>query len=811
MIPPTITDIIAGIGNIIGQPLCLAPVRGADTVSGVMPIRNKEPFRYALHNDRLAGLNLAGANLDDAQWAQILQLLGADAEHLEALNLRDNQLTLFPTAPAMRQLRYLDLCNNQLREFAPPPGMAEQLTHLWLYGNADLATPPPEIVAQGRYAVANYFRELALQGTEKLYEAKLVLVGDGQVGKTTLRRKLLQANAPLPGLDESTKGVEIDIDQYTFTGREEQPFRVNIWDFGGQEKYQAIHQFFYTHRALYVLVENAREQRTDFDFWFQTIDLCSDHSPLLVAHNEFGDQNRGVFTLGEYQGRYGPWIKANARVNLATNRGLADLKAEIEHQLQQLPHVGEKLPRQWAKIRKELRKMAIQKPYISIEQYFDICATYELHEEERALELSRYLHILGAMLHYADNALLSQYVILQNEWATDAVYTILEDELVTFKTKGRFEFADLERIWKRADYARMRPQLLELMKKFKLCYQVAGRDLYIAPLLLPDQAPDGYEWIPSNDLRLHLKYAFMPKGLLTRFIVTRHTDIAEGQTMVWKNGVVLDWNGTRAEVTEHYRVNEGAVQIRVQGDNPKGLLSIIDKTWDEVHADFKGIRVERRVPCNCPDCIREPQRNVFFPLSMLEEMRRHGTPKQCEQPPYHMVNVARLIENVFPSDRQGFGMEKAPETQPPTAPKKVFLSYSHKRIEDAKDLKTACAVLELNGQIEFWYDQNIKAGAEWKNEIGEKLEQADIIILLLSKEFWASKFIRENELPLVEKRQTMGAKVLCVMLSHNQFKKTRWTELQAVPQLNGRLTPISDWPDKDHAWDEVANALDSLL
>jgi internalin A len=803
--------VIARIEALLGQTLQPAAAYGFDPVSRVMPIRKEAPLRYLWHEGHLAGLNLAGAGIDDDTWRGILAAIEPEAAHLQALNLRDNALTAFELPPAMRSLHYLDLSSNQLREFTPPAEAVAQLEHLWLYDNKDLATPPPEIVSQGRYAIAGYFRELALQGSEKLYEAKLVLVGDGPAGKTTLRRKLLDADAPLPTADESTKGVEIDIDQYNFTGREGKPFRVNVWDFAGQEKYQAIHQFFYTHRALYVLVENAREQKTDFDFWFQTIALCSDQSPVVVVHNEFGDQNRGVFHVEEYQGRYGSWIKANVRVNLATKRDLSKLKAEIEHQLQDLPHVGEQLPKQWAEIRRALRRLSAEKPYITLERYLEICADHGLPEEERALALSRYLHILGAMLHYADNKLLKKFVILQNEWATDAAYKILEDEDIVFKTRGRFTGKDLERIWQRPDYARMCDELLELMKKFKLCYQVRNEDLYIAPQLLPDRSPEDHQWTPANDLRLHLQYAFMPKGLLTRFIVMRHTDIAGGQMMVWKNGVVLEWNGTRAEVTEHYRVNDGVIQIRVQGGDPKGFLSIINKTWDEIHDDFKGIHVERRVPCNCLECTQEPGRNVFFPLSRLEEMRRHGASIQCEKPPYRMVNVAQLIENVFPSDRRGIEHPGMQEAALPSIPKKVFLSYSHDKIDDAKRLKTALAVQAKTGKINFWYDQEILAGAEWKKEIENKLGEADIIVLLLSPEFWASDFIWDKELPLVAARYAAGAQVLCVMLTDNSFKDTPWSALQAVPQRNARLTPISRWSDKDEAWQAVAGALNRML
>ncbi|WP_460200309.1 ferredoxin-thioredoxin reductase catalytic domain-containing protein [Scytonema sp. NUACC21] len=59
---------------------------------------------------------------------------------------------------------------------------------------------------------------------------------------------------------------------------------------------------------------------------------------------------------------------------------------------------------------------------------------------------------------------------------------------------------------------------------------------------------------------LHYKYDFMPKGILMRFIVETHPWIEE-QKLVWRSGVVLNKDQTRAEVIEHY--NQKEIKIRV--------------------------------------------------------------------------------------------------------------------------------------------------------------------------------------------------------------------------------------------------------
>jgi internalin A len=825
MKPPIITHIEA----LLGQPLQLAPARGADTVSGVMPIRKKEPFRYALRNDRLAGLNLAGAQLDDAQWAQILQLLGSDAEHLEALNLRDNQLTVFPTDPAMRQLRYLDLCNNQLREFAPPPGVAEQLTHLWLYGNADLATPPPEIVAQGRYAIANYFRE-AKGEFVLLREAKLLLLGESGAGKTSFALKMKSLSNPLPKKDETTRGIAVET---LPIGEGDKAFNIHLWDFGGQQIYHGTHRFFLTKRSLYVVLADNRKQDTDFDYWLQMAELYGEGSPLYVVVNQ--TDNRPAYpNLGGMKKRF-DFLKDMLAANLDTlaefdrSEGAAarnmtatqKVTDALKTRICELDHLAQPLPKAWYDIRKELERVRDRekRDFISLERYYDICAAHGIKDRERCLFLSAYLHDLGAVLHFQEDGALRETVILRMTWATDAVFKTYDSPLVhSGERPGYFRKADIRQIWSGDAYADKQEQLLALMLRFKLCYQIGESEEYIMPELLPFAQPDYAAQIPAlsaSELQyapaVYYEYEFMPRGIFPRFAVLAHRHIAFGQQFIWREGVVLQSGDSYALVTETY--GNRKIVVRSIGKRRRELKTIATEYLDSIHDTFPKLQVKKLVPCNCDTCRDLPEPHYFDYKSLLDRLDKGKETSECDKSFDH-VPVRKLLDEIFADGRQmepDFDRNEKNETKAPTAPKKVFLSYSHDRIKDAKDLKTACAVLEWNGKIEFWYDQNIEPGAKWEEEIKEKLEQADIIILLLSKEFWASNFIRNDELPLVEKRQTMGAKVLCVMLSHNQFKNTKWTKLQAVPQLKGRLTPISAWPDKDHAWNEVANALGSML
>jgi internalin A len=94
-----------------------------------------------------------------------------------------------------------------------------------------------------------------------LNEAKMVLVGFGAVGKTSLVNRLIyQVFEPN---SKKTKGVQIT--QWPLRLNDSEDIKLHVWDFGGQEIMHSTHQFFLTERSLYLLVLNGRQGHEDAD------------------------------------------------------------------------------------------------------------------------------------------------------------------------------------------------------------------------------------------------------------------------------------------------------------------------------------------------------------------------------------------------------------------------------------------------------------------------------------------------------------------------------------------------------------------
>ena len=491
-----------------------------------------------------------------------------------------------------------------------------------------LVRPTVEIARQGPDAVRNYFRELAEQGEDYLYEAKVLILGEGGAGKTSLLRCLYQPDRELPKEDETTRGISIH--RQDFIGNGGQPFRLNVWDFGGQQIYHATHQFFLTKNSLYVLVDDTRKDDKNihdegFKFWLEVVETLSDGSPLLIFQNEKGDRSKDIDKPG-IQGRFNN-VKEVYCGNLERLGSVKSLRQAIEHYVQQLPHIGERVPKKWVSIRQELEQISEKKPFISQDEYFTVYGHHLAFDRNKALYLSRYLHDLGVFLHFQDDEVLSKTVILQNQWATEAVFRILDDEAIK-KQRGRFTASDCKRLWSASAYADMHFELRGLMEKFELCYRLAipNTKQWLAPQLLsPSKPPELMHWAKPDDLVVRYKYPFLPRGLVSRLMVRQHRFVRQLENC-WAHGSFFEHNGTEVLVDETTKGNE--IELRGRGPENKALLSVLSSDLEALNDSFKGLqgRVEKLVPCICSIC-RQTTTPEMFEHSLLVN-RQHGGKKK---------------------------------------------------------------------------------------------------------------------------------------------------------------------------------------
>ncbi|MDQ1352697.1 MAG: internalin [Acidobacteriota bacterium] len=546
-----------------------------------------------------------------------------ELKHLTRLFLKNNRLSDISPIKELKNLTSLDLRNNKITH------LFVELTHLntdmeyWSYkadGNMllsdnPLESPPIEIAVQGKLAIINYFKEIE-ESPVRLLESKLLIVGAGAVGKTTLMQKLKDNNFKVVKEEEATThGINIEPWKLhcNFQTAESADVNIHFWDFGGQEIYHSTHQFFLTKRSLYLLVWEARsDEDKDFDYWFNVIKLLSDNSPVIVVMNKLDIRQKNL-DEASFRERFKNIVNF-FRVSCVTGEGIKELTEQIRKSLSRMPHLNDLLPTRWKDIRDQLYEKSEERDYISLKEYLDLCQSFEL-KEEQAKFLSDYLHDLGVILHFREDKVLEDTVILNPEWATEAVYRLIDIREIN-ENKGRFEFDKLKDYWDGNKFPRsIHNELIRLMEKFDLCFNLQETDEYIIPELLPPERPPIHfdDYNNADNLRFEFHYNFMPAGIISRFICRIYYLIKNNH--FWQNDVELKVDSAVALVTSE-RFNK-KIKISISGYNMDQLqlLGIIRKEFLYIHKKLNLRKDDRdyweMIPCNCSTCIKSSSPHLF--------------------------------------------------------------------------------------------------------------------------------------------------------------------------------------------------------
>ena len=135
----------------------------------------------------------------------------------------------------------------------------------------------------------------------------------------------------------------------------------------------------------------------------------------------------------------------------------------------------------------------------------------------------------------------------------------------------------------------------------------------------------------------------------------------------------------------------------------------------------------------------------------------------------------------------------------------LFYSYSHKDERLRDGLADHLALLKRQGILTEWYDRKIAAGDEWAQSIDKHIEQADIILLLVSANFIASDYCWGKEVERALERYEAGeARVIPIVLRPVDWTGAMFGKLQALPK---NAKPITLWSNRDLAWLDVAKGI----
>ncbi|MFN6567249.1 COR domain-containing protein [Dendronalium sp. ChiSLP03b] len=513
---------------------------------------------------------------------------------LRVLHLSFNQLTTLPAEIGqLTQLSELNLNNNQLTMLPPEIQRLSKVRKLDLrgYGNAKLQIPP-EIVGHswenlGESAhILHYYLSLQAEEKKPLNQAKLLLVGQGGVGKTSLLKRLIE-NSYDP-YERKTEGISIKSWKISV---KDQLICLNVWDFGGQDIMHATHQFFLTKRSLYLLVLNARddERQNELEYWLKMIQSFGDDCPIIIVGNKI-DEHPLDINEGGLRQKY-PAIRHILPVSCKTGQGLENLRSAITNEIAQLNHIHDLLPQSWFQVKIHLED--IKKDYIPYSDYERLCCDKQVTDRLSQSTLIDLLHHLGTVLNFRDDPRLEDTHVLNPEWVTNGVYKILNDNWLMTQYRGILDRAQLKRILNDSRYPDNKQLfIVDMMRKFELCFPLEDGvgDRFLIPDLLPKEQPATGEW--EDILAFQYHYNVLPSSVISRFIVRMHQH-SDRQTW-WRSGIVLKHQGNRALVKSDRE--DRKIFIAIGGSSTRReLLAMIRSQFYAIHQTIKGLEVKEKV------------------------------------------------------------------------------------------------------------------------------------------------------------------------------------------------------------------------
>jgi internalin A len=755
-------------------------------------------FPKTLRNAR--GLEVL--NLNGNRVSKIPNWIG-ELSALKAIGLINNKLKKLPDQiGTLSELHTLALENNLLEEL-PPSLQRSQLKSLYLEGNPQLNIPQSLLNKGSAKAILRYYFESRPGNDTPLLELKLLLVGRGRAGKTTLVKQL--AGEQPDEHESETHSISI---RELMLGCERGQVRARAWDFGGQEILHATHQFFLTERSLYLLVLEPRTglAQRDVEYWLKLIETQGNGSPVIVAMNwSHGRQ----WKVDEVKlRRKFPFIVGFIPTDAMHGDGIEKLRRTINETVEKrMPDVWLPFPKRWRAIKDEVSGM--RENFLTYRRYVNLCARSGEKRPQAQQDLAGILHALGLALYFGNDARLHDTRVLNPGWVTGGVYAVIRSQAVA-ENDGQLAVADMPRVLREAeeknvikasDYPpKTHGFILDLMRAFQLCYaseEEEGKPTrYLVPELLSEFEPLMKERWEQAPVRLRYRYEVLPPGFLPRFIVRTHA-LSEGAPH-WRHGVVL--RHATAAALIRAETDRPELQVFILGGNEETrgvLVAMVRRELESLHDELKIQSVE--------ELELTGDSEQWISVKSLREVEKPGVPTQklpIQPEGTAEVNVARELDKLVPAAARA--IDREPETAP--TPVRVFVSYAHEDERQLKRLDSILDVLEQQHGLTAWLDKRLIAGSEWDEEIRRRLEEMDIFLFIASQTSLVRPYIKDPELRRARERHaSREVEVVTVKLEPCACDEDPF--LGGLQRLATKFQSIAQAKLKSAAWEQVRKDL----
>jgi internalin A len=571
----------------------------------------------------LTTLNLADNNIG----TKALKAL-AGLNLLTRLNLSANGISDISPLLALDRLQIIRLSGNQIRTVCPEFWANSSLREAVLY-MASLGDVPRELLSlKGNEnclpRLRAYLRDRASGQPETVRDIKVMLLGNGRIGKTQISNRLRGEDFEEDAL--STHGVRVHRAELPAPNADGPSTPLHIWDFGGQDIYLGTHALFLRTRAIFPIVWTVQSERRrehtyrgltfrnfPLEYWVRYVDeMAGSERPIVLVQNQVdGPAHKRVPPKVDHALLDGFYFHQNIAYSAKTQRGQPALIDSLQkavahvHETEGLKHIGGG----WAVVKRRLEALRADAQAarrgshahpalgaISREQFEAMCADPECVAAGGVSEpdvLLDYLHQVGTVFHRP--GLFAGRIIVDQQWALEAIYAVFERGSGVYRhireiRGGRFTRSELTLLlWDGLGHGEPEQGLfLDMMRSCRICFQLraperGGEPEYVAPDLLPPRASvqhrldEGWDEEAPTE-RAVFPFDLVPPGLL-RSLMAEVGEVAGVSAVYWQDGFYFYDAGTRSRaIVEQARADRGfggRIEVSAQRGDASGLLAVL--------------------------------------------------------------------------------------------------------------------------------------------------------------------------------------------------------------------------------------------
>lgn len=747
---------------------------------------------------------------------------------LELLYLNDNEISNIKPLAGLSKLKFLSIKKNKLETSRTllPLLKLPLLETVNIDDNPVMKSLPAEEVMVGWVALKKYLLSMKTDSLIGIKEVKLLLLGNSNVGKSTLLHYLLH-NTINPNISP-THGIKYYQLSDFFNG-----INIHVWDFGGQEYFHATHKLFFSPGALHIIVwnynyierENSNQDNSSFElnYWLRcTEQLCKNDQydiDVLVTENKIEKNFPSLNNQRILESQYPSLRIAYTAINLKPPRRLDGFKELLKEHIEELSITKTKRPDYYLDyiefIHNSKRK---GKVFLLFSDFYGI---QETKDDEELIVTMRVFHLMGFVLYFED--IIRDKVFIQPQSLLDLLYErVLDGEAK--KNDGKISISKLINAINHNDLELNYEEVQKLLLHFDLIFKIPGEEYWFAPQYLPKEKQAWLDFVSKYLFSFANVYITSDSYLMNLALLKLFTEYGK---LVKKKQVVDSNKSSGSIYTEYLFWRDGLV---IEKDN-QVLLVKFDRNKQALllygDKEAKNLQLQKKVISFIVRLAEENEVNNPSDSSTVFEELEDSTNEETWDTNKFTVNLAVNKDEYIPwrklyqsktsliqHDGKTFLIRDFKNFLPNNkmAMKKIFISYSKADLTMVNHFIDHLAALQINGEVESWFCTDLKAGEKWEDTIQSHLDNADIICFMVSHSFMKTTYIHEHEIPrAIERTKKPNPPTIVPIVLDFCHWKTTSNNLQDFTTLPYTLKPIADFTNQNMAWYIVVEMLKLII